>query len=133
MGQRIRDLYQQYMAAKQNIEGQQLDKETKEKITIPSLTDIQEIKSVNTMLENNQKWSGLFWDESIDDHEEATISYVDHYRGFWLKTAGYYNYSVKQYVWSYDEYNNWSTYVALNYNDQFAVKPLIWLDLSKIK
>ena len=30
MGQRIRNLYQQYMAAKQEIEGQQLDKETKE-------------------------------------------------------------------------------------------------------
>ena len=79
-------------------------------------------------------WSGLKWDASINDHEKATISYVNLDLGFWLKSHYENSYDEGQIICKYDDENSnyWDYYYATYYTGYWGVKPTVWLDLSKL-
>ena len=103
---------------------------TYEYISILSKEEANEAFSITSV---GGLWSGLKWDESINDHEKATISYVNFSLGFWLKSHFENSYDEGQIICNYDENSNyWFCYYAYYYTDYWGVKPTIWLDLSKL-
>ena len=104
---------------------------TYEYISILSEEEANEAFSVTSV---GGLWSGLKWDASTNDHEKATISYVNFNLGFWLKSHYENSYDEGQQICTYEDDNSnyWDYYYATYYTDKWGVKPTVWLDLSKL-